>query len=187
MSDLSASNPPQLLIDHKFPPLNLRFSELGGGISNKLVLAEGPEFRAVLKQSLGQLRTEREWNSDRARIFREAAAMRWAEGVDGLQVPGLLCEDTSDFTIAMEAAPAGAEMWKTQLFRGEFRTEIARAAGVALGSMIGASWQSAEAERLFGDQAVFDELRIDPYYRYTAARCPEAAGYIGRLMERSGS
>ena len=82
-------------------------------------------------------------------------------------------------------------MWKTQLFRGEFRTEIARAAGVALGSMIASStiaagWQSAEAERLFGDQTVFEELRIDPYYRYTAARCPEAAVYIGRLMERSG-
>jgi thiamine kinase-like enzyme len=52
--------------------------------------------------------------------------------------------------------------------------------------MIAASWQNPEAERLFGDQTVFDELRIDPYYRYTAARCPEAAGYIGRLMERSG-
>jgi 5-methylthioribose kinase len=166
--------------------LSLRFAELGGGISNKLVLAEGPEFRAVLKQSLGQLRTEREWNSDRARIFREAAAMRWARGVDGLRVPRLLAEDAADFTIAMEAAPASAGMWKTQLFRGEFRPEIARAAGVALGAMIEASWQSPEAQRLFGDQTVFDELRIDPYYRYTAARCPEAAEYIGQLMERSG-
>src|SRR5580704_818105 len=128
MSDLSASNPPQLLIDHKFPPLNLRFSELGGGISNKLVLAEGPEFRAVLKQSLGQLRTAREWNSDRGRIFREAAAMRWAADVSGIRVPCLLCEDADDFTIAMEGAPAGAEMWKTQLFRGEFRPEIAHTA-----------------------------------------------------------
>jgi len=50
MSELSASNASQWLIDHGFPSLNLRFSELGGGISNKLVLAEGPEFRAVLKQ-----------------------------------------------------------------------------------------------------------------------------------------
>jgi 5-methylthioribose kinase len=187
MSELSADNSAGWLSAHGFPSAGLRFTELGGGISNKLVLAEGPEFRVVLKQSLGQLRTASEWNSDRARIFREAAAMRWAEDVGGLRVPRLLCEEAEDFTIAMEAAPAGAAMWKTQLFRGELRTEIARAAGVALGSMITASWQSEEAARLFGDQAVFDELRIDPYYRYTAARCPEAAGYIGRLMERSGS
>jgi aminoglycoside phosphotransferase (APT) family kinase protein len=192
MCELSVDNAGLWLSAHGFQFEKLRLAELGGGISNKLVLAEGPEFRVVLKQSLGQLRTAREWNSDRRRIFREAAAMRWAEGVGGLRVPRLLAEDTADFTIAMEAAPAGAEMWKTQLFRGEFRTEIARAAGVALGSMISASMnaasgQSAEAERLFGDQTVFDELRIDPYYRYTAARCPEAARYIGRLMERSAS
>jgi tRNA A-37 threonylcarbamoyl transferase component Bud32 len=183
--ELSASNACEWLSAHGFPSACLRFAELGGGISNKLVLAEGPEFRVVLKQSLGQLRTAREWNSDRGRIFREAAAMRWAEDVDGLRVPRLLCEDAADFTIAMEAAPAGAEMWKTQLFRGEFQPEIARAAGVALGSMIRASWHSTEAQRLFGDQTVFDELRIDPYYRYTAAQCPEATGYIGRLIKRS--
>jgi tRNA A-37 threonylcarbamoyl transferase component Bud32 len=192
MPELSAFTASQWLFDHGFPSLNLCFTELGGGISNKLVLAEGrrpgeyPNFRAVLKQSLGQLRTAREWTSDRARIFREAAAMRLAEDVDGLRVPSLLCEDAADFTIAMEAAPASAEMWKTQLFRGEFRPEIARAAGVALGAMIAASWHRPEAERLFGDQAVFDELRIDPYYRYTASRCPEAANYIACLIERSG-
>ena len=164
----------------------MRFSELGGGISNKLVLAEGPDLRVVLKQSLGQLRTARQWNSDRGRIFREAAAMRWAQNINDLRVPRLLAEDAADFTIAMEAAPANAEMWKTQLFRGEFRREIAHTAGVAFGSMIQSSRNSAEAQHLFGDQSVFDELRIDPYYRYTAAQCPEAAGYIGRLMERSG-
>ena len=185
MPELSADNAAQWLSAHGFPSAGLRFTELGGGISNKLVLAAGSEFRAVLKQSLGQLRTAREWNSDRGRIFREAAAMRWAAGIDGLRVPRLLCEDAADFTIAMEAAPADALMWKTQLFRGEFRPEIARAAGVALGAMIAASWQNAHAQSLFGDQTVFDELRIDPYYRYTAAQCPEAAEYIGRLMGRS--
>jgi 5-methylthioribose kinase len=185
VSELSADNAAEWLSAHGFPCENLRFSELGGGISNKLVLAEGAEFRAVLKQSLGQLRTAREWNSDRARIFREAAAMRWAGKVEGARVPRLLAEDEAGFTIAMEAAPAGAEMWKEQLFRGEFRPEVAHAAGAALGSMIAASWHNAEAERLFGDQTVFEQLRVDPYYRFTAARCAAAAEYIGRLMERS--
>lgn len=186
VSELSSDNAAEWLSAHGFPSTGLRFAELGGGISNKLVLAEGTEFRVVLKQSLGQLRTEREWNSDRERIFREAAAMRWAAGVGGLRSPRLLAEDKADFTIAMEAAPAGAGMWKTQLFRGEFEPATARATGVALGALIAASWHNAEAEHLFGDQTVFDQLRLDPYYRYTAARCPEASQYIGRLIERSG-
>jgi hypothetical protein len=53
--------------------------------------------------------------------------------------------------------------------------------------MIAASWHSAEAEHLFGDQTVFDQLRIDPYYRYTASRCPEASEYISDLVGRSSA
>jgi 5-methylthioribose kinase len=163
----------------------VRLTELGGGISNKVILAEAPGFRAVLKQSLGQLRTEQGWFSDRNRIFREAAAMRW--NANAGRVPRILVEDPETFTIAMEAAPHGAEMWKTQLFRGEARTEIARAAGLALGSMISAAWNNAEAERVFGDQTVFDQLRIDPYYRFTARQRPEAAEYIADLIARSAA
>jgi len=168
------------------PPAGLRFTELGGGISNKVILAEGPAFRAVLKQSLGQLRTESGWFSDRARILREAAAMRWtAQKCRG--IPRILFEEPATFTIALEAAPAGSEMWKTQLFRGIFDLELARAVGVKLGSVIANSWHNAEAERIFGDQAVFDQLRIDPYYRVTASREPEAAGYIHDLIHRSAT
>ena len=167
----------------------MRFTELGGGISNKVVLAEGPVFRAVLKQSLGQLRTETAWTSDRGRIFREAAAMRWMNARAGNRaaghIPALVFEDPASFTIAMEAAPSAAAMWKTQLFRGEMDPGVARVAGVTLGSMISASWQNAEAEQLFGDQTVFDQLRIDPYYRFTAVRRPDAAAYIHELISRS--
>jgi 5-methylthioribose kinase len=195
VSELTADNAAEWLRAHGFPSANLRFADLGGGISNKLVLAEGPGFRAVLKQSLGQLRTATEWNSDRSRIFREAAAMRWLGGMQagmqggthGAHIPALLCEDAPGFTIAMEAASYGAEMWKTQLFRGQFDAAIAHRTGTALGSMIAASWHNTEAQRLFGDQTVFDQLRIDPYYRHTASSRPEAASYIAHLIDRSAA
>ncbi|HVW10834.1 MAG TPA: phosphotransferase, partial [Bryobacteraceae bacterium] len=138
---------------------------------------------AVLKQSLGQLRTEQGWFSDRNRIFREAAAMRWNAAAG--RVPAVLLEDRATYAIAMEAAPVGAGMWKTQLFRGEARAGIARAAGLALGSMISTSWRNPEAEQIFGDQTVFDQLRIDPYYRFTAGRVPQAADYLADLIGRS--
>ncbi len=51
--------------------------------------------------------------------------------------------------------------------------------------MISASMHDPEAESLFGDQTVFEQLRIDPYYRFTASRRPEAAEYIHRLIGRS--
>lgn len=189
MPELSADNAAERLSRYALPAVNLRFSELGGGISNKVILAEGPEFRAVLKQSLGQLRTEVGWHSDRERIFREAAAMRWLAdtGCKGGNVPRILFEDAPGFTIVMDAAPAGAEMWKAQLFRGELDAGIARLAGVTLASIVASSWNSAEAKRLFGDQTVFHQLRVDPYYRYAASRRPDAVEYIDRLIERSSA
>ena len=191
VSELSADNAADWLSRHGLPSAGLRFEELGGGISNKVVLAEGAGFRAVLKQSLGQLRTEVEWRSDRERILREGAAMRFlgeraaAGRIRGGRIPRLLFEEPGSFTLAMEAAPDGAEMWKTQLFRGEHDSVVARNAGAMLGSIIATSWHDAEAERLFGDQTVFNQLRIDPSYRFTASRRPDVAEYNYRLIARS--
>jgi 5-methylthioribose kinase len=179
---------PEWLGRHGIAVRDASVSELGGGVSNQVFLVESREIRLVVKQSLGRLRVEEEWLSDRDRIFREADAMRWLEGrVRGGHVPRVLVEDTEEFAIAMEAAPAGAEMWKSRLFRGEMDPELARAAGVMLGSMIHSSRNNEDARRIFGDQAVFYQLRIDPYYRFTAARHPELAEYFESLIHRSAA
>jgi len=186
--ELDASNASLWLNAMGIATSYLRCQELGGGVSNRVILVEAPEFRAVLKQSLGKLRVEREWLSDRARIFREAAAMRWLQGrVRGGHVPALLREHRAEFTIAMEAAPSSAAMWKTKLFAGQLNPAHARAAGILLGSIIAASWEHPEARELFGDQTVFDQLRIDPYYRFTASVHPELKGYFHHLMEQSAA
>jgi aminoglycoside phosphotransferase (APT) family kinase protein len=54
-----------------------------------------------------------------------------------------------------------------------------------LASMILRTWRDEEAIRLFEDTTVFEQLRVDPYYRFTAARRPEAARYIARLISCS--
>jgi phosphotransferase family enzyme len=186
--ELDAAHASAWLNARGIPVSNLRCEELGGGVSNRVILAESPEFRCVLKQSLGRLRVEREWLSDRSRIFREAAAMRWLAGrVRGGRVPALLHEDSASFTIAMEAAPPGAVMWKTQLLSGDADAVHARAAGTLLGSIVAASWNHLEAREIFGDQTVFDQLRIDPYYRFTASQHPSHRGYFETLMDRSAA
>jgi 5-methylthioribose kinase len=186
--ELSADNAADWLTRHGIAGAGATFTELGGGVSNRVIRVEGPAFRAILKQSLGRLRVEREWLSDRGRVFREAAAMRWLAGrVRGGRVPTLLAEDRDGFTIAMESAPADAVMWKTKLLAGELDAACARAAGTLLGSMVAASWNDAAAGGVFGDQTVFDQLRIDPYYRFTAGVHARAAGYIHDLMRRSAA
>jgi hypothetical protein len=183
---LNAESAPSWLADHGFPGAG-PCTELGGGVSNKVILARLPGGSAVVKQALGKLRVEQEWLADPARVLREASAMRWLQGkVEGGRVPRLLAEDRGNFAIAMEAAPDDAEMWKTRLFRGEFEIASAQSAGILLGSMIAASWRNPEAELLFGDQTVFDQLRIDPYYR-AISRFPDIADYVQALIGRSAA
>src|SRR6202043_2335537 len=53
------------------------------------------------------------------------------------------------------------------------------------------SWRASPGnagwEAEFGDQTVFRELRLDPYYRATAVRHPDLGGRIERLMRKSAA
>jgi 5-methylthioribose kinase len=186
--ELSPDNAAAWLESQGVDPTGGHFTSLGGGISNHVILAELPLQRLVIKQSLGQLRVAEEWLSERERIFREAAAMRWLQGrAEGGRVPAVILEDRANFAIAIEAAPPTAAMWKARLFEGTLDDSDAQRAGMLLGSFARASHDNTEAAALFGDQTVFDQLRIDPYYRTTAARHPTYAAYFRNLIERSAA
>ncbi len=161
---------------------------LGGGVSNTVLLIESPDRRFVLKQSLGKLRVQQDWFSDRARIFRESSAMRQLARVfPPGSVPDILFEDRDNYLFAMTAAPPDAEPWKDLLLRGEVNPNTAESIGRLLGAMISNTWKSEAAEAEFGDQTIFDELRLDPYYRSTAARHPDLAAWFHRLIDESQS
>lgn len=191
--DLSPHSASTWLNAHGIATSALRCRSLGGGVSNVVLLVESEDYNAVLKQSLARLRVEKEWLSERSRIFREADAMRWlsqpdqAQRLRGGRIPALLLEDRDQFAIAMEAAPPDASMWKTLLFSGIANPSHAHAAGALLGSLIAVSWNHPEARRLFGDQTVFHQLRIDPYYRFTASQHPAHQIYFENLIAESAS
>ncbi len=160
---------------------------LGGGVSNHVVLVNGPSIRWVFKQALGQLRVEQEWLCRQDRIFRECQVMRDLAGcLPPGSVPGIRLEDRENYVFAMEAAPADAQPWKAQLLPGEVRLEHAVRAGRLLGAWIGESAKHPEWRSDYGDQTVFGELRVDPYYRTTAARHPELAAHFAALIEECG-
>jgi 5-methylthioribose kinase len=159
--------------------------ELGGGVSNTVLLVETAGCRIVLKQALAKLRVEQDWFSDPRRIFRESAAIaRLAPVFPHGSLPEILFEDHENFAFAMTAAPPEAETWKARLMRGEVDPAIAARIGEMLSAMVNATWHSPTWERTFGDRTVFDELRLDPYYRATAARHPDLAAHFDRLIER---
>jgi 5-methylthioribose kinase len=163
----------------------LTIRELGGGVSNIVLLIEGPGIRWVAKQSLGKLRVKDDWRSSRERVFREASAIQaLGSTLDGA-VPQVVHVDRENFMYLMTAAPEGSVVWKQLLLDGQIRFEVAAAAGRLLAAMIKTSQEEPTFKEQFADRTVFDELRIDPYYRTTAARHRDASEALENLIEDS--
>jgi aminoglycoside phosphotransferase (APT) family kinase protein len=166
---------------------DVRVRELGGGVSNLVLLVESPDpagRRWVVKQSLGKLRVQDDWRSDRERIFREAEALETLRPVlDPEALPEVIYVDRQNYLYVMTAAPAGSVAWKEQLLGRRADLAVARQAAALLARMINASRADPAFQKKFWDGTVFDQLRIDPYYRTTAARHPDVrerfAGLIG--------
>ncbi|MBK5293935.1 MAG: aminoglycoside phosphotransferase family protein [Acidobacteriia bacterium] len=157
---------------------------LGGGVSNRVLLVRTPQTRFVVKQSLGQLRVEEEWFADRSRIHRESAAMAaLAPHLPPNSVPAVLFEDNENCIYAMEAAPASAADWKSQLLSGRTDVKVARKAAGIHAAMIDASWCSEAWDGQFGDQTCFGQLRLDPYYRFAASKHPRLADVFAQCIQ----
>ena len=149
---------------------------------------ESDTGRFVMKQALGKLRVQQEWLADQSRIFREAAALRkltpyFPHG----SLPVVLFEDRDNFIFAMSAAPSESVSWKDLLLNGEVHIQTAERVGELLAIMANVSWRAPDWEREFGDQTIFDQLRIDPYYRAAARRHPDMATAAARLIEGSAA
>ncbi len=166
-------------------PNELRLTPLGGGVSNHVYLVEAEGLRCVAKQALGKLRVEQDWYCSRSRIHSEAAAMRaLGRALPAGAVPALLFEDFDNGIIGMEAAPPDAQPWKGLLMQGVCDERPARRTG-----LLHAAWVRESAQRPgwgeeFGDLQTFKDLRVDPYYRTTAARHPDLAKHFASLIEQ---
>ncbi len=173
------------------PEDDLLVRELGGGVSNIVLLAEGSgpnksNHRWVVKQSLDKLRVEDDWRSERERIFREAEAIQSLRDVLGHRsLPEIIDIDRQNYAYVMTAAPLGSKVWKELLLAGQVDLEIGRKAGELLAMLMSAAHNRPHLRGLFEDRTVFDQLRIDPYYRTTAARHPELKAAYEQLIADS--
>lgn len=203
MLELNADNAEEYLRTAGHVDANdaLEVSRLTGGVSNEVLYVAFPERVRpdfVLKQARDRLRVPEPWHCSVERIWREVEVLRVcdrllgdasAEGTDSnqaetltLKTPTVLFEDRENYCFAMTAAPRHHVVWKHELLAGRVDCEIATACGRLLGRIHGTSWNDVAIESQLSDRQIFDELRLDPYFRFTAAQCPKAARYFDRLV-----
>ncbi len=137
-----------------------------------------------------QLRTPQPWFSSVERIWREVDVMRVCQEVLDrahdpqlvAQTPRLLFEDRENYAFGMTAAPREHHVWKRDLLDGLTDPNVASQCGRLLGRLHAGTWRDEAIEKELGDLTIFDELRLDPYYRSIAAARSEYALYVERLI-----
>jgi 5-methylthioribose kinase len=186
MRELTPENVADYLRDTGRVPPGRRVAAraMGWGVSNVVlrVDVEGtPPF--VLKQARERLRTEKLWVSRLERVWTERDAMGLLGGLlpEGT-VPRVLFSDEQNYLFAMTHAPEGASVWKEQLLAGAGDPAVARRAGEILGTIHRETRGHPALNGRLADTTVFDELRVDPFYREIARVHPEIAPAIDALI-----
>jgi 5-methylthioribose kinase len=157
---------------------------LGWGVSNVVLrvdVAGEPPF--VLKQARERLRTKMLWVSRLERIWTERAAMELLGEVlpDGA-VPRVLFSDEPNYLFAMTCAPDDSVVWKEPLLAGVADAQVARRAGEVLGTIHAATRGHPALGDVLADTEVFDQLRVDPFYRTIARAHPDLAPVVDALI-----
>ena len=161
---------------------------LPGGVSCKTVLVRLPDGTTwVLKQALAKLRVRTDWQSDPARIHREAAALRWlATLAPAGATAGFIFEDMAEHVLAMTAIPEPHDNWKTKLLARGPEHDHAHQFGRLLGTIHRRAVENAKVlQAEFGDATFFDQLRLDAYYRHVAASVPETTTFYASLIDET--
>ena len=157
----------------------LAVETLGWGISNTLVKVTTKEGGFVLKQSLPQLRVDEDWLADRDRIYKEKACIDTLSKVlDNNTIPRVYGCDTDNFLFVMSCGPDPGINWKEELLAGRVDPNMAYEAGQILYKIHDFSFDNEDVASQFIEDKSFQQLRIDPYYYFTAQQHPDVSNII---------
>jgi len=166
------------------PDTFLRAEPLTGGVSNVVFRVDTTAGQFILKQSRPQLRTRDTWFSDICRIYREQEVMEaLSPFFQPDAVPRVLFVDRENYAFAMSQAPEGARVWKEQLLAGEIDPALGAHAGRFLGRMHQCTADNRDRFSSFDDVTIYDQLRIDPFYRRIQERRPEVAAAVKPILQ----
>ena len=155
---------------------------LTGGISCIVLAVNNAQVDLVVKQALPELKTKAKWVADQRRAIVEARAMQVYHSVTVDSVPELIDCDPAEFTLTMSRLPRSCTNWKIDMLEGRIHPEMGRELGLILAKWHNAAAISVEIKEEFMEGALFEQLRVAPFYRAVAAVNPELVSVINQLI-----
>ena len=161
---------------------------LEGGVSSDIWRVDTPDGPICAKRALPKLRVAADW---RAPIARNRFEARWmqvaAEAVPGC-APRVLGQHERLGVLAMEyLPPRDHRLWKSMLRDGEVDLGHARAVAGTLARIHAHAASRPALAAEFATDAIFHDIRLEPYLLATAVRHPDLAGELSGLVARTQS
>jgi hypothetical protein len=160
---------------------NSTVRRLSGGVSSFIAVVDEGTDPWVLKAARHRLDVRDEWTADPGRARREGVILGVLDGSLGpLRVPRIYRIHDDPPVLEMEWLPPPAVNWKAELLAGRVDLGVV----VALARGMTALHQLDVPAPIAGPEgaALFDSLRLDPYYRHVAAGHPRHADALHRLI-----
>lgn len=175
MSDMLSSDLKALLLERAWIESDLAtLTPLTGGVSSEIYLVQDGDRRFVVKRALAKLKVAADWFADTSRNHSEQAYIRYVGSFRPDAMPEIVGSDAEAGLFAMEYLD-GFQNWKESMLAGECSIDLAAKAGTLLGEIHARSWGDESVLAEFDSISNFDQLRIDPYLRATAAKHPDIA------------
>jgi 5-methylthioribose kinase len=164
------------------PDEEIEVEVLTGGVSNTVLAISTSTRNLVLKQALPALKVAELWEADPRRAIVEADALKLFHSLNPEIVPELVFVDPIRFVVVMKRVPLSSRVWKSDLLAGVYRPQVARTLGTTLAQWHNFGNSNPDAQRKFMEVALFDQLRIDPFYRFVANKNVNLQDSINQLI-----
>jgi tRNA A-37 threonylcarbamoyl transferase component Bud32 len=169
-------------------PAPLTGKPLTGGVSSDIWRIDTERGPVCAKRALAKLRVAADW---RAPIERNLYEARWLQVADEALpgcAPQVLGQHPGLGVLVMSYQPPSEyRLWKDALREGRVDLETARAVGRVLGRVHAYSAARPGLAAQFATDAIFFEIRLEPYLLAAAARHADLAPALERLVEATRS
>jgi len=161
---------------------------LTGGVSSDIWRIHTARGTVCAKRALAKLRVAADW---RAPIARNRYEARWmqvaAEAVPG-SAPRVLGQHDALGVLVMEYLdPARHALWKQCLRNGEIDAAFARRVGNTLACIHAHAAARPALAATFDTDAIFFDIRLEPYLLATAEKHPDLAAALRALVVQTQS
>lgn len=157
---------------------------LTGGVSSDIWRIDLPDGPICVKRALAKLRVKADWHAPVERNLFEARWMAVANQAVPHVCPQVLGQDEETGALAMAYLPPEQyPLWKSLLRDGVVDPGFAASVGDRLGRIHGATAAEPSLAADFPTQAIFYDIRLEPYLVHTGRAHPDLGDRMRLLVE----